>query len=78
MRATLMASCLLLTACADIPELDNKVTPEGLAAPNPRIQPLDPLLLTASEAEISDETTTDLQARAAALQARADAIRATE
>ena len=76
MRVLALLTCLTVTACADIPELDDRVSPAGLAAPNPQIMPLDPIAVTASDAIVSDETTEALQARAAALQTRAAEIRA--
>lgn len=76
MRVFALLSCLIVTACADIPELDNSISPEGLAAPNPHILPLDPIATQANEAVVTDETTAQLQARAAALKLRAARIRA--
>lgn len=76
MRRFAVLACLAVTACADIPELDNRVSAQGLAAPAPQILPLDPIATTAAEAQISDETTLALQARAAQLAARAEQIRA--
>ncbi len=66
---------LLVSGCADIPELEGRVSEAGLAAPAPKITPYDPILDAGEGAEVSDETTADLLARAAALKARAARIR---
>lgn len=71
-----LGSVWLVSGCADIPELDGRVSAAGLAAPAPQILPLDPIVDAGADTEVSDETTSALQARAAALQLRAAQIRA--
>lgn len=66
----LLLPLLLCAACARPPDLDEHITPAAKAAPFPALVPLGPLLDEADGTRIS---TTDaaLQARAAALRARA-------
>ncbi|MFN3663470.1 MAG: hypothetical protein ACK4TM_12050 [Yoonia sp.] len=59
----------VLAACADIPALDGTVTEEARNAPYPRLLPLD-----AQPAPIVVQTG-DMDARVAALQRRAEALR---
>lgn len=62
----------VLTACADIPALDGTLSEAARAAPYPQLQPLgDP------PAPIVQEGA-GLDARVAALQRRADALRRTD
>lgn len=67
MRPALL--CLLLAACAAPPALPP--APAGLA-PAPALVPLDPVL---AAADAASPPPGDLLARAAALQARVDALR---
>lgn len=77
MRAASLALCLTLCACIDIPEVENIVPADIEAAPYPELVPLDPLLANAiPEGVDTTATTLTLQARIAALQARARALRA--
>ncbi len=76
MRFLAFLTCLIVTACANFPELEGRISASGLAAPNPRLIALDPIAVTASETTVSDETTEALLTRAAALQARSTQIRA--
>jgi len=65
-------------ACAPFPELDRMLTPEGRAAPPPRIEPLEPLLAevpppvpAAGEARGGDDPGAETRARADDLRAEA-------
>ena len=74
--AVLLLNALLIAAgCAQVPELDDHVTPAAKAAPYPALVPLDPLLNSTAETRITDQTDPELQARAAALRARAQRMR---
>ena len=73
-RATLcLATFLALTACTPFPELDAAVDPAVARLPYPAIIPLDRLLGSARTGTMAP---TGLDARAAALRARADGLRA--
>ncbi|SFA70567.1 hypothetical protein SAMN05421688_0232 [Poseidonocella pacifica] len=74
MRCLLLAACLALGACANVPELDARIGPDVASAPYPDLLPLDQLLTgtPASEPEAERES---LAARRAALEARAGALR---
>ena len=75
MRAATALICLTLTACTQFPELDNTVTPDVEASDFPTLVPLEPLLAGAAPV-VSDpvQTTETLEARVAALRARARAL----
>ena len=75
LRFTLLCAPLVLANCAQVPELDDHVTPAAKAAPYPALVPLDPLLNSTAETRITDQTDPQLQARAAALRARAQRMR---
>lgn len=72
MRAAAALLCLTLTACTQFPELEGTVAPDVEAADFPALIPLDPLMATTAPV-VSDpvQTTQTLQARVAALRARA-------
>lgn len=74
MRVAVFSCLLLCAACAQVPELDDHVTPAARQAPYPALVPLDPLLQDASDTRITDQTDDALRARAAALRARARAM----
>lgn len=75
MRAACLALCLTLCACIDIPEVEGTVLPELEDAPYPELVPLDPLLASTVPPGVdAEETTQSLQARIAALRARARAL----
>ncbi len=75
MRAATALLCLTLTACTQFPDLDNTVSPAVEASEFPALVPLEPLL-AASAPVVSDpvQTTETLEARVAALRARARAL----
>lgn len=75
MRVATALICLILTACTQFPELDNTVTPDVEASDFPPLVPLEPLLAGAAPV-VSDpvQTTETLEARVAALRARASAL----
>lgn len=75
MRAACLALCLTLCACIDIPEVDGTVLPELENAAYPKLVPLDPLMAGAVPPGVdAEQTTQDLEARVAALRARARAL----
>ncbi len=65
---------LILTGCTDFPALDVAVGPEVLAMPYPPLLPLSALLATDNVSAVPDQQAA--LAKAAALQARADQLRA--
>jgi hypothetical protein len=83
MRAASHALCLALSlafslalgGCTQFPELNGTVAPELEAAAYPALVPLEPLL-NSDTLPVTDtvQTTQDLQARIAALRARARAL----
>ncbi len=73
MRATLL-SLLILTACAQFPEHDARLDDASLDAPYPALSSLDTLLAQADSAAF--DPTASLEARVAALNARAAQLRA--
>lgn len=60
---------VLIAACTPFPALEGTISESARAAPYPVLSPLPPL------PQASDAEVTDLQARAAALRARAARIR---
>jgi len=76
MRMILMIAIAGLGACAEFPQLDDRIDAAALAADYPTLQPLDPLfaktanqtstIIAASEAGFDSRTTT-LRSRAARL-----------
>ncbi len=73
--ALILSSLVLATGCANVPELDAKVTPELRKAPFPTMQEIGPIL-EESESFIVDETIgAALRARADSLQGRAANMR---
>ena len=65
-----------LSSCTQFPELDVSVPPSAEAARYPDLQPLDPLLAREGQlAQDNAQTEADLEARVAALQARAARLR---
>ncbi|MEM0935320.1 MAG: hypothetical protein AAF646_13260 [Pseudomonadota bacterium] len=71
---------LFLNGCAQFPELDRAITPEGQAAPAPELAPLDPLLAPADTSQAGIVDLTDVNAavtgRAAATRQTAEALAA--
>ena len=77
-RAALMAGLILLAGCSDWPDLGSALSPDAANAPYPRLAPLGGVLAQVPEGRITDETTADLQARAAGLRGRAARLRRTQ
>jgi len=76
MRATVLTLTLFLAACANVPELAERITDAGKAAPNPRLVPIEPMVVSAHPSPSLTEAEAILIARAARLRARAARIRA--
>lgn len=73
---TALTCCALLAGCADIPDLDDRLTPAAKAAPYPALVPVEPLLAETEQArQIDEDTAPDLQSRVASLRARAARLR---
>lgn len=69
-------SPLVLVACAEFPDLDQRITPELAAAPVPELGPIAPLIAQANTApRVTEITVTTLAGRIAALNARAAQLR---
>ena len=75
LRFTLLCAPLILANCAQVPELDDHVTPAAKSAPFPALVPLSPLLNDTTDTRITQHTDPALRARAAALRARAQRMR---
>jgi len=75
MRAAPILLCLALAACTQFPVLDSTVSPDVENADFPALVPLEPLL-AASDPIVTnpEQTTQNLNARVAALRARANAL----
>ena len=68
--------CLALAGCAEAPSLDGRISAAAAAAPYPVLQPLAPLLAQAAQpGRITPQTPRQLEGGAAALRARAAALR---
>jgi len=74
MRLAAIALAFSLAACADFPELDATITPEMRRADFPRLATISELQNT-PEPRITEATQAGLQARIAALRARAGRLR---
>ena len=72
----LLTGVLLIAACTRMPDLDDNVTPAAKAAPYPKLVPLEPLLAEALDTNTAPTTQAALDARGAALRARAARIQA--
>ncbi len=71
----LLAICVALAGCADLPDLDETVPPALEDANYPALAPVDQVLgRSATEAANDEETADQLEARSAGLQARADTL----
>ena len=74
--ARLVLMCFLLAGCADAPSLDGRISAAAASAPYPVLQPLAPLLERAAQpGRITPQTPRQLEGGAAALRARAAALR---
>lgn len=67
----------LLSACSQFPELDEDISREARRAPFPDLVPVEDLRAGLQTARITDETQTTLEARVAALRARAARLKRT-
>lgn len=68
--------CLMLAGCADAPSLDGCISAAAAAAPYPTLEPLAPLLARAAlPGRITPVSTIQMDGSAAALRARAAALR---
>lgn len=67
----LLSAAALLAGCADVPELDARITPAARTAPFPALAPLAPVLDAGMAGESDEMTAEQLRARADRLQARA-------
>ncbi|SLN40249.1 hypothetical protein [Pseudooctadecabacter jejudonensis] len=77
---TALAACVALSACAEFPELDQRISPQLAAAPVPDLIPLAPLIAQAGAdgaagAATAETTARSLSGRVAALNARAARLR---
>lgn len=68
---------VLLSACAQFPDLDTRTGDIDPRAPYPALVPLDPLVAGADPARITETETAATGARVAGLRARADRLRRT-
>ncbi len=74
-RAFPLAVFAALAACTAFPELDGTLPPSADAADYPRLVPVEPLLEAAQEVQITETTQSGIEARVAALKARAARLR---
>lgn len=69
-------ACLgAVAGCAEFPDLDRAVPASELSGPYPPLLPIDQLLAQTDDPQIGAEDTQALEARAAALRARANRLR---
>jgi len=68
---------LCLSACSQFPALDENTTAQTRRAPYPDLVPAEDLHAQVAEARVTDQTTLSLEARVAALRARAVRLRGT-
>ena len=66
---------LALSACAEFPDLSARVPPSELNGPYPPLVPVETLLAQTTETRIADDDQAALEARAAALRAKAARLR---
>ena len=75
MRTAILALCLALVACTQFPDLDESVGPGVARAEFPKLIPLDPTPQDAAPTvDDTADTSRALEARVAALRARANAL----
>lgn len=75
MRPATLAVILALGACTQFPDLDSTIPPGAERADFPALVPLDPLLAqNIASAEDNDAISASLEARVAALRARARSL----
>lgn len=70
-----LALTMAVAGCVAVPELDRAISDEARLAPYPDLIPVETIRAEVPEPRIADDTGPDLQARAEALQRRADALR---
>ncbi len=76
MRLSIFASVLVwLASCAQFPDLDSALSENARTADYPNLVPVEVLQARVTETRISPETASGLQARVAALKARAARLR---
>lgn len=72
-----LAFCVSLAACAEFPELDAALSEEARSAPYPILLPVEELNARIDAPRIEPETAAGIEARVAALKARAQRLRGT-
>lgn len=78
MGIRIIAGCTLLAAvaaCAEFPELDRAIPASELSGPYPPLVPVGTLLAQTDEPQIDEDAQARLEARAAALRARANRLK---
>jgi hypothetical protein len=70
----MLPALALLAGCADVPELDARITPAARTAPFPALAPITPVSEAGLAGESDEMTAEQLRARAARLQARANSL----
>lgn len=70
----MLPALALLVGCADVPELDARITPAARTAPFPALAPITPVIEAGLAGESDEMTAEQLRARAARLQARANSL----
>lgn len=70
----MLPALALLAGCADVPELDARITPAARTAPFPALAPITPVIEAGLAGESDKMTAEQLRARAARLQARANSL----
>ncbi|MFT4620391.1 MAG: hypothetical protein ACI9KS_000475 [Sulfitobacter sp.] len=70
----MLPALALLAGCADVPELDARITPAARTAPFPALAPITPVIEAGLAGESDEMTAEQLRARAARLQARANSL----
>jgi hypothetical protein len=70
----MLPALALLAGCADVPELDARITPAARTAPFPALAPITPEIEAGLAGESDEMTAEQLRARAARLQARANSL----
>lgn len=67
----MLPAMALLAGCADVPELDARITPAARTAPFPALAPIAPVIEAGLTGDSDEMTAAQLRARAASLEARA-------
>ncbi|MGK7752022.1 MULTISPECIES: hypothetical protein [unclassified Roseovarius] len=74
-RLPALALAFALSACTQFPELDGATSRETRNAPYPALLPVEDLRARVAEPRVTDRTAPSLEARVAALRARAARLR---